>query len=78
MSGARDQDQYKFCFLTTLCLRLQTMTETVAVTHINVIIRNLVLLLEHAHGLWPFSLTLDSVPLDTFLTPDTRSVSGFS
>ena len=54
------------------------MTETVAVTHINVIIRNVVLLLEHAHGLWPFSLTLESAPSDTFLTPGPRSVSAFS
>ena len=74
----REQDQYKFCFLTTLCLRLQTMAETVAVTHINVIIWNLVLLLDHAHGLWPFSLTLDSAPSGTTLIRDLMTVSGFS
>ena len=54
------------------------MAETVAVTHINVIIWNLVLLLDHAHGLWPFSLTLDSAPSGTTLIRDLMTVSGFS
>ena len=54
------------------------MTETVAVTHINVIIQNLVLLLDHAHSPRNFSLTLDSAPLGTSLIRDLMTVSDFS
>ena len=54
------------------------MTETVAVTHINVIIRNLVLLPDHAHDPRNFSLTLDSAPSGTSLIRDLMTVSGFS
>ena len=54
------------------------MAETVAVTHINVIIQNLVLLPDHAHGPRNFSPTLDSAPSGTSLIRDLMTVSGFS